>query len=358
MKLAGLAQGRDNNFNLIRILAAFAVLVSHSFALTTGSDEAQPFRAYLGMGLGAMAVDVFFVTSGFLVTGSLLKRQSVIEFTWARILRIYPALIVMVGLSVFGLGLTLTSSHTYLADPGTYTYLWKNALIFPGSPASLPGVFAGNPHPGAVNGSLWTLPYEIRMYATIALAWLALKWLPTRVFTVAIVGVTAMASAAYFVQWWFPSETALRLFLMFFTGASFYVLQKRVVLSQWLFWPLLIALGLSVINRRAFGIVYVLTLAYLLLFLAYVPVGFIRRYNRLGDYSYGVYIYAFPIQQCIIATVVGVSVLPLLGISTCLTLGCAILSWHLVERRALSLKNIYVGRTLQLLNGLIHRNAV
>ncbi len=103
MRLSNFTDGRDNNFSLIRIIAAFAVLITHSFALAIGTGEAEPFQKFLGMTMGTIAVDIFFITSGFLVTSSLLTRQSVIEFVWARVLRIYPALLVMLCLTVFGL---------------------------------------------------------------------------------------------------------------------------------------------------------------------------------------------------------------------------------------------------------------
>jgi peptidoglycan/LPS O-acetylase OafA/YrhL len=78
VRLSDLASSRDNNFNLIRIAAAYAVLVTHSFALSIGTADAEPFNRVLGMSIGAIAVDVFFVTRGFFVTGSLLARQSII----------------------------------------------------------------------------------------------------------------------------------------------------------------------------------------------------------------------------------------------------------------------------------------
>ena len=79
--------GRDNNFNLIRFCAAFAVLISHSFAIATGSGSAEPMRHTLGLTWAYIAVDVFFLTSGFLVTASLISRQSAVGFAWARALR-------------------------------------------------------------------------------------------------------------------------------------------------------------------------------------------------------------------------------------------------------------------------------
>src|SRR4051812_37390900 len=100
MKLSDVARGRDNNFNLIRVLAALAVLVTHSFTLALGTSDAEPFAHSLGMTPGGMAVDIFFVTSGFLVTASMLQRQNIIAFLWARALRIFPALWVMLIVTV------------------------------------------------------------------------------------------------------------------------------------------------------------------------------------------------------------------------------------------------------------------
>jgi peptidoglycan/LPS O-acetylase OafA/YrhL len=104
MRLIEAAQGKDNNFNLIRLIAALAVLVTHSFAIATGNPELEPLRGWLGMTIGDFAVDAFFITSGFLVTASLARRQSGLEFVCARVLRIYPALLVMVALTVFVVG--------------------------------------------------------------------------------------------------------------------------------------------------------------------------------------------------------------------------------------------------------------
>ena len=92
--------GRDNNFNLIRFLAALAVIYSHCFPISQGAAALEPFESTLGISLGEIAVHVFFVTSGFLVTGSIIKKKELVGFFFARILRIFPALIVS-GLSFF-----------------------------------------------------------------------------------------------------------------------------------------------------------------------------------------------------------------------------------------------------------------
>lgn len=355
MRLSELARGTDNNFNLLRMGAALAVLITHSFVLAIGSGDAEPLRGSLGMTLGSISVDIFFVTSGFLVTGSLLTKQNSIEFIWARVLRIFPALIAMLVLTVFGLGCFFTSLplSSYLADAKTYAYLLKDATLITGVTWSLPGVFHGNPYKDVVNGSLWTLPYEIYMYEILATVWIVLwvvKASRVRLFHIAILTAVGTAGVLLLVgRFTFnaPSEGGfVKLFFMFFSGAAFHVLKERITISHRMFWLFLIALLASALtNSKLFFVIYRLTLAYLVFFVAYVPSGPIRNYNDLGDYSYGVYIYAFPIQQSIAALVPGVSVLSMILISTLATFLMAALSWHLLERRALGLKRACAERT-------------
>jgi peptidoglycan/LPS O-acetylase OafA/YrhL len=353
MKLADYAQGRNNNFNLVRILSALAVLITHSFALAAGSGDAEPFRDRLGMTMGSIAVDVFFITSGFLVTASLLSRQSVIDFAWARVLRIFPALLVMLILTVFGLGACFTTLPltSYFSDSGTYFYLMKCATLIAGIAENLPGVFESNPFRDAVNSSLWTMPREIRMYAILALIWVASRLIKNggfKFFQLALVGGFVVAGVVVVARHlYFPAGGQFaRLFFMFFTGAAFYILKERITLSRTYFWLAVAALLLSgVTNKHALFVVYELTLAYILFYIVYVPSGWIRKYNQLGDYSYGIYIYAFPVQQSVVALTPGISIFSLLCISTVATLVLAVLSWHLLERRAQRLKGNFVEYT-------------
>ncbi len=352
MRLSSYSQGRDNNFNLIRIIAALAVLVTHSYAVAIGTGDAEPFRSTLGMTLGTVAVDVFFLTSGFLVTSSLLTRQSAIDFIWARALRIFPALLVMLLLTVFVLGLAFTSLpvHDYLSSVMTYSYFAKCATLLFGVAYELPGVFSSNPYKSAVNGSLWTMPYEVRMYAILATAWIVLRLAPgSRLVRLkAIVVIFACTGGSYTIAEYFylnSHSNFAKLFFMFFLGATFYILQGHIVLSRLLFLLLAIGLAVATSNKDVFFVVYVFSIAYIVFFLAYVPSGVIRKYNRVGDYSYGIYIYAFPVQQSIAALIPGVSVTQMIALSATATIFLAALSWHLLERRSLRLKDHYIGRT-------------
>jgi peptidoglycan/LPS O-acetylase OafA/YrhL len=110
-----------------------------------------------------------------------------------------------------------------------------------------------------------------------------------------------------------------------------------------------LALLLSLFEKSAFFCVYTATIAYVVLYLAYVPAGPVRNYNRFGDYSYGIYIYAFPVQQSVAALVPDVSVFQMIWISGVVTILLAVLSWDHIERRALSLKSHCIGKTRSLI---------
>ena len=136
---------------------------------------------------------------------------------------------------------------------------------------------------------------------------------------------------------------------MFFAGSAFFVLRRRIVLSHTLFFALLSVLLLSAYHPRLFVAVYTAALAYILFYLAYIPAGFFRAYNRLGDYSYGVYIYAFPVQQALAASMPGISVWSMAIYSSVITLILAALSWHLLEKHALKRNGRSADQTRSLL---------
>lgn len=338
---------RDNNFNLLRFLAALMVLYSHSYPLA-GTPK-DPLRDW-GLSFGGIAVDIFFITSGFLVTGSLINGRNLVSFLRNRALRIYPALTVAVVFCVFGIGLGFSrlAAGDFLAKGETYRFLLTNILMF-GRPQQfdLPGVFLGNPYPAVVNGSLWTLPWEMKMYGILAvfgaLAYIRPPVIGEKTLRYLLTVLAGAATALYVyatVEGKYEEHAGVRFVSTFFMGACYYVYKDRVVLSHRL---ALIVLGVAAYfaYKRAipsFHLVYSLGLGYLVLYLAYVPRGVIRGYNRLGDYSYGTYIYAFPVQQSVAALWPGVSTMKMFGLSLAVTVLLAVTSWHLVEKPCLNLK--------------------
>ncbi len=344
MSLREAAVGRDNNFSLLRLLAAWAVLASHSFVIVTGDPKNEPLGRWLGVSPGSLAVDVFFVTSGFLITSSLLSRASLLRFAIARLLRIYPALIVMVALSALTLGsfFSRLDLPTFAMHEQTFQYVIRNSTLFWGTRGALPDVFTDVPLPRVINGSLWTLPFEVRMYLMLTVIWcaslvcgrgrlrgfraatvvIAISLLTLHLYTALVIGVVD--------QRW-------RLGYMFFAGAAIYMVRDHVLLSARAFTVCAAVVLASTVDRSAFTAAYSVLVGYLILWLAYVPRGAIRQFNRAGDYSYGTYIWAFPVQQGVISLQPSLSIGEHIVASTILTLLFAVLSWHLVERPALAL---------------------
>ena len=352
MLLQDCIDNRDNNFNLMRVMAAAAVLVTHSFALATGSSAAEPFRETLGLTMGTIAVDVFFIISGFLVTSSLVKRNSTVEFICGRALRIFPGLWVMLLLLVFVLAPIVSElpAAEYFLAPQTRFYLLKCASLFTGVTDSLPGVFGNNPYKSAVNGSLWTMPHEVRMYALLLVAWAliaASRARPLPLLKRFAVGACALGAMVTVVSCFreVPYATAAKLLYAFFAGSCFYLFKDHIRLSRKVFW---IAAGCLVLAASAgktpFLLVYTIMIPYVVTHLAYARSPTLWAYNRVGDYSYGIYIYAFPIQQTVALLMPGVSVIGIVTIAGAVTLLMAVLSWHVVEQPCLRLKHAVAAR--------------
>lgn len=349
IRLADVDQGRDNNFNLIRFLAATGVLVSHAWPLSLGKAASEPLEHATGHSLGGLAVFVFFATSGFFITVSFARSSSVKSFVMARILRLFPGLIVSMLLVTLLMGGAVTSLPlgAYLSDPATWSAILRNiTLAFP--QYTLPGVFETNPYP-TVQGSIWTLIHEVLCYGLVFLAGIAGLLGRRRAMTLAILawfGVWLLANLG-----WLPVPgrlmQTLTLSFPFVIGMTFWVWRDRLVLNLGVALVLAVLAGLT--KGTPFGFpVLALAIAYGSFWCAYVPKGAIRSFNRLGDYSYGIYIYAFPIQGLVIwlAGQMGLSMGPWTNIALAfpLTLFCAVLSWHLIEKPALSLRQGFSRR--------------
>ena len=181
-RLSDFDGSRDNNFNLIRFLAATAVIFGHSYLIAWGDQQQyeEPIYKLTGWVSGHHAVDVFFATSGFLIMASLFRHPRVSYYIKARALRIYPALLVAVLFCAFIVGPMFTSKPMgeYFASKQVYKFVMANSMLEPFPiQYKLPGVFENapystddtNPPTGDLNGSLWTLPHEIKAYIGVGL---------------------------------------------------------------------------------------------------------------------------------------------------------------------------------------------
>ncbi len=325
-----------NGFTALRWLLASAVMISHAWDLTQPERGLDPSVALLGFPVSRLAVFLFFTLSGFLVAGSLFKR-GVVEFLKARALRLLPGLWVMLLVVPLGLWAAFGTMDlaAFLTDPETHRFWWRNALLL-GKSYTLPGLFDDHRMAGVINGSLWTIPHEVRCYLALAAALALGLAVPRGRFTVIIaLGLVLTQVLPPLPE---PLQSARGLFFSFFIGVLAWLWRERL----WLSWPLALAaavltliLPLGVPGRMAlvqFG------LGYAALVVAFaMPRAAKAASARMPDYSYGIYIYGFPMQQAAIALGV-VAPLANLGLGFAMTVVAAGLSWHLVEKPALALK--------------------
>ena len=343
--LGDLAAGRDNNFNLIRFLAATAVLVSHAWPISLGPGVTEPMKLATGHTLGSLAVYLFFAVSGFFIAGSYLRSNSARVFTMARVLRLFPGLAVSLLLVALVMGPLVTDLPvmTYLTHPEVASFLVRNIMLF--SPQyTLPGVFESLPYP-TVEGSIWTLIHEVICYMLVFVTGV-LGILQRRAWATAALG-------AYALAWMAPGVLGIELHprvalthglsLPFMIGVAFRIWQDHIRLSLWAAVALIVAAAFARGTPVAFPLL-ALALSYATFWCAYVPGGALRAFNRLGDYSYGIYIYAFPLQGLVIWAWGSMGPALNIALSLPLTVFCAVLSWHFIERPALDLARPVKGR--------------
>lgn len=340
----------SNNFDFLRLSMAVLVIFSHSFILGSGSYRAEPIYV-ISRGFstgGGLAVDTFFIISGYLVTASFMRSKSLWSYLKKRVLRIYPGFI---GVSIFNLLVVVPLSLGVLKGSNTF----HRAIFVVLKMCTLAGVvclhsFTKNAVSG-IDGSLWTIRYEFACY--LCLAGLGLLGVLRSRRACALLFVPLWI-ASIVVEFMFPASSAAEGAIQYGSymrdvmihSAHFAPIYMAGVLAylyrdKFRFrpsWALISLAVLLVANALPAGmaVAYPLAGMYLVFFLAYLPTEHLAMAGRFGDFSYGTYLYAFPIQQLIIQHFGGqVNPIVLFLLATPPTLLAAFLSWHLIESRFL-----------------------
>ncbi len=335
------AERRENNLNQMRLAAALAVLFAHCWPLATSGaidPVSRGLSALTGKNLyvSALAVNMFFVISGYLVTKSAIMRANILEYAWARILRIYPALIVnvLVVSLLFGSLVTTLTPAAYFASPDLWQYITRNVIMW-NAAYDLPGVFEGTAT-GVVNGSLWTLPLEIRCYLGVGILYLIGAFKQR-------VAVTLMSAALYGANVAFPEAkilgppAAAQNFAYFIVGAHFF-LYRELLPARPIFPAAILLLGLVTPWQHLSVAIGSLGFSWLILWMGLTTPVAPSLEHWLGDPSYGIYIWAYPIAQ--LALLVTPSASPWLVLLYCLpaTVLLGVISWRFLEKPALAHK--------------------
>ncbi|KWU52244.1 hypothetical protein AWV77_05290 [Pseudomonas palleroniana] len=350
--MAEMLKSRDNNFNFIRMVAALFVLISHAYPLSRGASEVEPLVAQLGISLGGLGVFTFFCISGFFISLSYERSKTNVDFVVARFLRLYPALLVVLVLSALIIGplFTVMDVRDYFSSSEVYSYITAN-LKLKDIHFQLPGLFQDNPYPG-INGSLWTLYYEVSLYALVLVLgifgflkralWVSLFFIAYILFyfTFRFLLEEGYTHPGMQMRMWVQWSFAFVVGMVLYTYKSNIRLDYRLLAGCWL--------GAFFLYKTPFFVeAFVIAWSYSVFFVAFNTQWFARQYNKLGDYSYGLYIYAFPTQEILAHLWKGISPVVMIFLAFAFALFPAVLSWYFIEHPCMLRKRPVAQRLSQ-----------
>ncbi|WP_167370019.1 acyltransferase family protein [Chryseobacterium ureilyticum] len=332
-----------NNFNSLRLLFSTLVIFSHSFDLTGGSDILSDLTK--ATSFGGIAVAFFFVLSGYLIFQSLNNSKSLYEYYWKRGLRLFPGLFVML---CFSMVIMFLLKYKIIFQKEYWLYLPNNLSLY-NVQYNVPGIFNKNPYPNATNGSLWSLAYEFSMYIVISLLFFIKSPLVKRNLM-----IVAFFISIYFINF---NPNYLKIFfntinlepVLFYKLSALFIGGALMNYVKIKFNPILFFVLLTSLVVSFYFNVYHLTSPFIFPLLI-IPLGesYFQSFQlpeKLGDISYGVYIYAFFVQQ-VIMNFLHLSPVLLFTLSTIITYILSYFSWHLVEKQMSRFKKVFSPKVL------------
>ncbi len=336
----------NNNFDFLRVLAALCITFTHSYNLLLKNDE-EPLMKLTGnhFDFSFIGLSIFFSISGYLIAKSAASSPSFKNYIWKRLLRIQPMLILVCVITVFIVGplFSVLSLRQYFKELATYTYL-RNIMPVFGIQFSLPKVFTANPAESGVNGSLWTLIVEERLYLVIGIVFFFKKYAQALL----LIFIAAL-NLLYFVNILFYSENFIKYLsggnvfyaLLFLNASACYFLNINFIKREKasIFYFIVIAGGL-ILSPFCFleKFLQIILIPLVILWLANLK-GKTNQTGKYGDFTYGIYIFSFPVQQMIIAKNTALKEpVELFGLTLLIILPLAVLCWHLLEKKMLLLK--------------------
>lgn len=353
---------KSNALNTWRLVLATGVIFWHSWPLTRRHISFAPAHQLLAYGW----VDGFFAISGFLITWSWFKNPRVRDYFVARGLRILPGFWVCLIITAFIIAPTAVAiqrgpAAKLLLSRAPIAYVLENSAVVIRK-QGIDGTPRGVPWQGFWNGSLWTLSFEVLCYVAIAVlgvvGLLRRRWLIPTALVLALFWSARLPQLSGSIdeppntQPHIDVATAVpimesvtaRFAIMFLAGALIYQF-RNVIPARWSLVALSVVIVLAASVLPDYRLVAAIPLAY-----AIITSGALihnKRFSLRTDLSYGMYVYAFPIQQVLIICGLGIlNPIFFAIIAVLATLPLAALSWFLVEKRALSLKSRFERRNI------------
>ncbi len=333
-------EGHDNFFTPLRLLFASLVVLGHAFVIALRDASMEPDVLY-HYGFSYLAVNLFFIASGFLVTKSMVYRGDTPSFISARTLRIFPALIVHVLFVMFVIGPLATKAtlSAFFTDPDWYLQPLK-VLTFLETNMTMPRIFETN---GEQFGSapLWTLRYEVLAYigtlGVFSLGLLRKKWMVLLQFVLPSIGWIIGDTFGLFDEMPATVENMFRFGIAYGLGATIYAYHDRLNFS-WVAVATLIGASYLLRETVVIEVIVNLLLAWLVFRLAYMRLPSFEWMQRIPDLSYGIYIYHWCILQMLFYWFPNLSVFELFALAFPPTVILAALSWYIIEKPALRSK--------------------
>jgi peptidoglycan/LPS O-acetylase OafA/YrhL len=326
----------------LRLIGASLVVVDHSWPLLF-PGQLTVFPEGWGVSPGYVALMGFFAMSGWQISDSWVRDPSAWRYSARRVLRIMPPLVFVVLATAFVIGplVTVLSSAEYFSAGRTWSYVVHNAGLY-SLQHDLPGVFTDNPYPWSVNGSLWTLPMETTGYLIVLLAGLLGAFGRSRALLFVLLAGLMVADGVFRATigrpggggavWSLPVGSTIAFLVAFVFGVLLHAYRDRVRLVGWWAWALF-ALWLVqvVLDSPAERFVLPVMAGYGAIVLAHAWPARLARYDELAYGSYGMYVWAFPLQQLIVLAGVRDPGL-LAGLALILSYLAGQLSWQLIEK--------------------------
>ncbi|MCF7560319.1 acyltransferase [Sabulilitoribacter multivorans] len=334
---------KRNNFDFLRFLFAIFVVISHSYPLS-GSDESSQWIYQITNGqivLARLGLDGFFIISGFFIYQSLQRSSGLLNYYKKRFLRLFPALFIVLLLTIILVPFVYYGDIPFWKNPQVLSYVPNNLSLYNFQPV-INGVFDNNPY-HSINGSLWTIRYEFSLYIGLSLLYffrnnkvlkrlllsfcLAILLFIYNFFLSRFAGSSVFGMLGYEI---------LDLGTFFVCGSLLAAFEFEKVNKKWVLW-VIILLAIVSIHFNFYSNVKHIVLPMIILMVGFMPLPFFSTFGKIGDMSYGIYIYSFPIQQTLVYFF-KLNVYQLIFWSLLLSILFGYLSWHLIEKKALKYK--------------------
>jgi peptidoglycan/LPS O-acetylase OafA/YrhL len=335
---------RQNNFNFLRLFFASLVLLSHAPEIADGNRSRELLTLFFGsISFGELAVDGFFLLSGYLIVKSWMSDPDAVSFMRKRIARIYPGFIVasIIGAMIVGpLG----------AVPSEYFEKFKILSFLKGTvflqSTITPPTFIGL-STSAVNSSMWTIFFEFLCYLMVMglgmvgvvkrrKVWLLVSFCVLVAFGLHRFGYLGLSGSMLLDL----ARNLMRLASVFFVGGCFYLYRERIKFLPALAVFAAVALFAGLFWAEAAEIFLAIFGGYLLFYIAHARLPMLRKFNDFPDISYGLYLYGWPVQMLLVWYRPNLSPWAVFPLSLAASAVLGLISWHAVEKPCLKLKDL------------------